>query len=557
MEKKQWLLLLVWKIISTAHSSSSTCYHRSLLFQRLEVEQGGPQRKMASKIKRQQVMQPTSSALFSENQTWQSDALHKSLPSFEVKRMGQRIDDDARKIGWYPYTVLGLLMLVSLHNLWSRNLICYMVNFNVKATPAAAKELINIALKFDQASYSLLASFGFTLLYSVVSVFAGRAVDRSSKRVLVAGATAFWSLSTLGLAFAQCFRDVFSLRALTGVAQAFTNPVAYSLLSQIFPKSKRAFANSIYASGAYLGVGLASLTILLCSSFGWRLTAFGLGAMGMALSLLSFGIIKDEAAVKVPTSPMISLVQPQQLERRKASSFQGAIKEVLASPIVRVLLVASSFRFCVAYVITTWSAPYFRAAFPAYTSKYSLLNTLVVGSAGALSSTLGGLLSDRLVERDLRARAWVCAAGSLLAMPFWVAVCLTSNFYVAMFFLFLEYFVACCWFGPSTAILQDALPANVRGVGQGIFGLAISIGNIAPVMLGTLMTTYRYPLKEVLLWSVPALYFVSAVLFFLTGEIQQEQQALVQASKSGKAALPSSKGDLLSLPVQKQEQLTE
>mmetsp|Transcript_38710 Transcript_38710/g.51003 ORF Transcript_38710/g.51003 Transcript_38710/m.51003 type:complete len:551 (-) Transcript_38710:259-1911(-) len=432
-------------------------------------------------------------------------------------------------LGWYPYLALGSLLLIYIHNQWSRSLIYYIVNFSVESTPEAAKEYINVALNFDQASYSVLASFGFTLLYSFMSVFAGRAADVLNKKLLAIGAALTWSLSTLASGFAQSFQQVFGLRVLTGLAQAFTNPAAYSMIAQTFPQDKRAFANSLYATGAYYGGGLASLTILLSSNFGWRMTSMGVGVLGIGLAILGFLILRGDEAAKSEPSP--STVENKDKPGEIQPSFQEAVGTVLSSPIVRALFCAAAIRFCAGYGIGTWAAPYLQGAFPDYKSQYSLLNSIVVGTGGVISATLGGIISDKFVSQDLRTRAWVCASGCLLAIPCWAAVCLSPNFYVAMFALFLEYIVAECWFGPSTAILQDALPANVRGVGQGLFGLLISVGNIAPVVMGTLMTKYDYTLQTVLLWSVGLLYLLSSLLFINTGEVQLQQKNLLANDK--------------------------
>lgn len=70
---------------------------------------------------------------------------------------------------------------------------------------------------------------------------------------------------------------------------------------------------------------------------------------------------------------------------------------------------------------------------------------------------------------DPRVRAWVPMVGSLLAIPCWVGVVQSGDFYTSLAFLLAEYIVAECWFGPTVTILQEDLPASVRGVGQGIF----------------------------------------------------------------------------------------
>ena len=49
-------------------------------------------------------------------------------------------------------------------------------------------------------------------------------------------------------------------------------PLAVSLLSDYTLPKERGIAQSIYAAGVYLGVGMSSLSVMLDDSMGWRNT---------------------------------------------------------------------------------------------------------------------------------------------------------------------------------------------------------------------------------------------------------------------------------------------
>ena len=57
----------------------------------------------------------------------------------------------------------------------SRSLIYYLVSFS---SDAHSFEFMNIDLGFGAAQYGIVASFGFTLLFAVSSLFAGPITDR-------------------------------------------------------------------------------------------------------------------------------------------------------------------------------------------------------------------------------------------------------------------------------------------------------------------------------------------------------------------------------------------
>ncbi len=74
----------------------------------------------------------------------------------------------------------------------------------------------------------MLASFGFTALFTASSLFAGRAADTLDRaKVIVIGA-ASWSIAGMLQSVATSFDSVLGLRALTGISQAFLNPQVHA-----------------------------------------------------------------------------------------------------------------------------------------------------------------------------------------------------------------------------------------------------------------------------------------------------------------------------------------
>jgi MFS family permease len=90
--------------------------------------------------------------------------------------------------------------------------------------------------------------------------------------------------------FTNSFSVLVAMRMLHGCMNSATNPLSFSLVSDYFPISQRATANSMIQAGNYMGVAAGSMTILLISSFGWKIaygimavvgTLFGLGTMAL------------------------------------------------------------------------------------------------------------------------------------------------------------------------------------------------------------------------------------------------------------------------------------
>ncbi|CAM9620197.1 unnamed protein product, partial [Chrysoparadoxa australica] len=254
-----------------------------------------------------------------------------------------------------------------------------------------------------------------------------------------------------------------------------------------------------------------SLSVLLNTNIGWRSSSLLVGSLGVGTAALAGVVLKDPSN----TSEAGAAAEVQAKPDVEALSIGESISTVLSSHTVQFLFLASALRFGAGYGIGVWAAPYFREAFPAQAGEYAVLNAFVVAGGGVASSILGGLISDKFA--DPRVKAWVPMIGSLLAVPLWIAVVTSTDFYTAIAALFLEYLVAECWFGPSVTILQEVLPSNVRGIAQGGFSMLTALGNISPVIIGSLVQGGT-PLSDTLAQVVPVFYAGAAVFFFLTGQ---------------------------------------
>lgn len=334
-------------------------------------------------------------------------------------------------------------------NQWSRSLIFYLVNFG----GGASAHFINVDLGFGKSQYGVLASFGFTSLFALSSLLAGKLSDRIDRAKLTSASCFIWGLATIGMGFAPSFEVVFALRVLQGLAMGCTTPAAYGLLADLFPANLRSTANSLFASGIYLGGGLSSLSSLLVTSLGWRGTSKLAGSVTLLASFISLTTLRDPKRVVPGTSSELASSADALVAEE---SLLSTIRAIMASASVRFLFLAAAFRMCAGFSIGVWAAPFFREQFPAHQATYAMLNAGVVVAGGFLSSFAGGKISDTLKAKssDPGARTWLLATSCALAVPAWLSVVRAGSFLMAMGCLFIEYLVAEMWYGPSVSILQ-------------------------------------------------------------------------------------------------------
>ena len=397
--------------------------------------------------------------------------------------------------------LLGSLIGVYTSNQWCRQLLFSTVDF----TSDDAFRFLNVGLELSRADYALLSTLTFNALFAACSLAAGALVDRADAVKLTYVSCGLWALATVATAYTSSFAGVAACRALQGVAMAATAPAGYALLGRAFPPDKLATASSRYAAAVSAGGALAAVSTRLDDAVGWRGAFAVAGASSLVVAVLAFLLLPAEIGPPVP-----------QTKNNEEGGFGG----VFASKAAVALLAATAVRFAAGFTIGVWAIPCLRASFAGNDvgSGYAL----VVGVFGFVSALLGGAAADGLAarappERRDAARALVPAAGSLVAAPLWVLALQAPSYGIAIALLAAEFLVAECWIGPTTALLQQAVPAASRGAAQGCFTALTLVGGLAPLAVGAAVDRSDGGLELVpaVAAAVAAAYVVSSLLFLV------------------------------------------
>ena len=145
----------------------------------------------------------------------------------------------------YANYVLGILVLV------------YILNYVDRQILSILAEDIKRDLHMTDADLGFLYGTAFGVFYALFGIPLGRLADNWNRVRLMSIGLSLWSIMT---ALSGLSRNGFQLagaRIGVGVGEATAGPCAYSLISDYFPKEKRATALGIYTSGLYLGGGLS------------------------------------------------------------------------------------------------------------------------------------------------------------------------------------------------------------------------------------------------------------------------------------------------------------
>jgi MFS family permease len=175
------------------------------------------------------------------------------------------------RVSAYAWYALFVLVLV------------YIVNFIDRQILSILAEDIKKDLGLQDAQIGFLYGTAFAVFYALFGIPLGRLADSWYRGRLMAMGLALWSSMTALSAFANSFTMLAVARIGVGIGEASASPAAYSMISDSFPKERRATALSIYSSGLYIG-GALSLPIggLVLSRWNMAYPDPGLAPLGMA-----------------------------------------------------------------------------------------------------------------------------------------------------------------------------------------------------------------------------------------------------------------------------------
>jgi MFS transporter, ACS family, hexuronate transporter len=188
------------------------------------------------------------------------------------------MDNIKTSIGNYRWVIITLLLFSTTINYMDRQVISYLKPFFCSAIDKGG-------FGWSNQDFSFLTS-AFLGVYALVSIFAGRLIDKIGTKIGLSIALVIWSVFGMfnALATAALSVNIF-IRSLFAVGEAGVFPASIKTVAEWFPKKERALATGIFNSGTNLGAMIAALFVPWCLSFwgdtpGWKWAFLLTGAVG-------------------------------------------------------------------------------------------------------------------------------------------------------------------------------------------------------------------------------------------------------------------------------------
>ena len=301
---------------------------------------------------------------------------------------------------FYPWIVVGLLWVVALLNYMDRQML---------STMQEAMKVDIVELNKAEAFGALMAVFLW--IYGFFSPVAGMVADRFSRKWLVVGSLFVWSFVTWMMGYADTFHQLYWLRAIMGVSEALYIPSALSLITDWHPGKSRSLAVGIHMTGLYVGQAVGGFGATVAEMFTWHATFHWFGIIGVVYSLVLMFLLHEN-----PQHAVASRKLAETPKEKKPSVFAG-LGVLFSTWAFWVILFYFAAPSLPGWAIKNWSPTLFSESLGLPMSQAGPISTITIAVSSFIGVIVGGIMSDRWVQRNLRGRVYTGAIGLGLMIP--------------------------------------------------------------------------------------------------------------------------------------------
>ncbi len=412
--------------------------------------------------------------------------------------------------------------------------------------------VIQADMGFSDTQMGFLGGPAFAIFYIVAGIPIGWLADRMSRRWLVGIGQFFWSMASVGFGLSQNFFQMAWARIGVGVGEATLSPSAYSLIADLFPPRRLAFALSVYGMGISVGGGLAYLV------GGVALNALGISTdPGVEMGSVTLPLVGEVKVwqtvffvIALPTLPLTALLvtfrEPLRRGVRMVRRADGKLRPqtVPLPEVVRYMRAnASTIAMhnvgfaCLAfsgYGAAFWNPALFSRIYGWELSEFGIAVGWVSILAGPLGILSAGWISDWLLARgyvDAKIRVGLIAC--VIWIPFGVLYPLMPDGDTAFLLLIPATFFGATFWGIAPAAVQEMMPNQMRGQASALY---LFIVNLVGLTLGpqilAILTDYVFQDQMKVHYSLVSVglvaHLAAAVLLFLCLRRYRESRAYLE-----------------------------
>ncbi|WP_156305661.1 MFS transporter [Sphingobacterium endophyticum] len=295
----------------------------------------------------------------------------------------------------YPWIVVGLLWFVALLNYMDRQILSTM-------RPAMAIDIVELE---SAAVFGNLMAV-FLWIYGFMSPVAGIVADKWNRKWLIVGSLFVWSAVTLAMGYANTYEQLYSLRAIMGVSEALYIPAGLSLIADYHSDKSRSLAVGIHMTGFYFGQALGGFGATVAASYSWHYTFILFGLIGIVYSIVLI-LFLHETDQRADAKKLVG---------NKVPLLKGL--SILFSNIAFwVILLYFAVPSLPGWATKNWLPTLFSENLHIPMEKAGPLATITIALSSFFGVILGGVISDKWIQKNVRGRIYTSAIGLALTIP--------------------------------------------------------------------------------------------------------------------------------------------
>lgn len=272
------------------------------------------------------------------------------------------------------------------------------------------------AMQVDIVELQSATNFGYLMaiflwIYALMSPVSGVIADRMSRKWLIVGSLFVWSSVTYLMGIAETFNQIVFLRALMGVSEALYIPAGLSLIADYHTGKSRSLAVGIHMTGLYTGQAIGGFGATVADAFSWHTTFHWFGIIGIAYAVILMLFLHDKKTEILPTEKLQA--NPQ---REKESVFTS-LKSLLTNVAFWVILLYFAAPSLPGWATKNWLPTLFAENLDLPMSQAGPISTITIAVSSFIGVLIGGPLSDKWVQKNLRGRVYTGAIGLGLTIP--------------------------------------------------------------------------------------------------------------------------------------------
>jgi sugar phosphate permease len=414
----------------------------------------------------------------------------------------------------HRYRVLGFLILL------------FAITYIDRVCISVAGPRMQEDLGIDPVGWGWVTAM-FGLSYCLFEIPTGSMGDRLGPRLVLTRIVLWWSAFTSLTGAVSNYYLLLLTRFAFGAGEAGAFPNASIVVSRWFPPGQRASISGVLLMASQIGGALAPLLIVpIQIRYGWRMSFFVFGAVGVIWALAWYWWFRDSPAQK----PGVTAEELRELSGVQPAPAHGfAWRVALASGSVRALL---GLAFCYIYVYTffqTWLHTFLVRG--RGFAEGSLVLSALPYAIAAFANVAGGAASDRLVERlgRTRGRRAIGGLGLGVACLFTVVVMMTTHQTLTVVWLSLVY--------GAITFQQSGVFGVCLDIGRRHAGSVVGLMNTS-AQVGGLVSSVAYGYIVDRFQSYDAPFVPMAIALFVGAVLWLRIDASERLDQSGAEAPP-------------------